>query len=337
MAAAQSSPGPAPGTDAPAPRAFDWSGRPVLVTGGAGFIGSHLVDRLVGAGAVVRVLDNLQAGNEQNLAGVRAAIDLRIADLRDAGAVTDAVAGCEVLFNIGANASVPASVDDRHYDFATNTLGAYHLADAAIRHGARRIVQASTAAVYGPPQYTPVDEAHPLNPISPYGGSKLAAERLLVAYAQTFEFELAAVRIFNTYGPRQPRYVAYDLMMKLVRDPKRLEVLGSGMQERDYCYIADTVEALLLAGEIPAPQPEILNVSGGRTITIRELVGLILQTLGLEGVEVVYGLPSWRGDIDVLSGDISKLRSFGWGPTVPLEEGLRRMAIDLGVLSEERR
>jgi len=332
MAAADSppnAPGPAPPTD-------DWTGRRVLVTGGAGFIGSHLVDRLVAGGAEVRVLDNLQAGNEKNLSQVRATIDLRIADLRDPQAVSDAVRGCEVLFHIGANASVPASVDDRDYDFTTNTLGTYHLADAAIRHGARRIVHASTAAVYGPPQYTPVDEAHPLNPISPYGGSKLAAERLLAAYAQTFDFEFAAVRIFNTYGPRQPRYVAYDLMMKLARDPQHLEVLGTGEQKRDYCYISDTVSALLLAGAIPAAQPEVINVSGGRTITIRELVDLILQTLGLDQTEVVYGLPSWKGDIEVLSGDITKLRGLGWQPTVPLEEGLRRMAIDLGVQPRER-
>lgn len=313
-----------------------WSGTRVLVTGGAGFIGSHVVDRLVQAGAQVRVLDNLQAGNEANLALERPHIDLRIADLRDAAAVEDAVRGCEIVFHIGANASVPASVDDRGYDFETNTLGTYHLADAAIQHSVRRIIQASTAAVYGPPQYTPVNESHPLNPISPYGGSKLAAERLLYAYAQTFGFELVIVRIFNTYGPRQPRYVAYDLMKKLERNPQRLEVLGSGNQKRDYSYIADTVEALILAGEMPAPQPEVLNISGGRTITIRELVGFILKTLHLENTEVVYGLPSWKGDIETLSGDITKLRGLGWSPTVTLEEGLRRMAADLGLLPEGR-
>ena len=151
-------------------------------------------------------------------------------------------------------------------------FGTFYLADAAVRHGVRRIVHASTAAVYGPPEYTPVDEGHPLNPISPYGASKLAAERLLVGYAQTFGFELAVVRIFNTYGPRQPRYVAYDLMKKLERNPRRLEVLGSGLQRRDYCYISDTVGALMLAGETPASPPAVMNVSGGRTVTIRELV-----------------------------------------------------------------
>jgi UDP-glucose 4-epimerase len=313
-----------------------WSGSAVLVTGGAGFIGSHLVDRLVAAGARVRVLDNLQAGSETNLAQARPHIDLRPADLRDAAAVEDAVRGCEVVFHLGANASVPVSVDDRAYDFSTNTLGTFHLVDAAIRHGVRRIVHASTAAVYGPPRYTPVDEAHPLDPISPYGGSKLAAERLLFAYAHVFGFELAVTRIFNTYGPRQPRYVAYDLLTKLTRDPKRLEVLGTGEQRRDYCYVADMIEALVLAGSTAAPEPVILNVSGGRTVSIRELVALILETRGLRDTEVVYGLPSWKGDIDVLSGDIRKIRALGWHPTVPLEEGLRRLAADFDRRRGER-
>jgi UDP-glucose 4-epimerase len=309
-----------------------WPGTQVLVTGGAGFIGSHLVDRLVRAGARVRVLDNLQAGREANLTQSRREIDFRVADLRDPDAVARAVQGCAIIFHIGANASVPASVNDRDYDFRTNTLGTYHIADAAIRHGVRRVVFASTAAVYGPPRYTPIDEAHPLDPISPYGASKLAAERLLVAYARTFDLELTAVRIFNTYGPRQPRYVAYDLMMKLARDPHRLEVLGTGEQKRDYAYIDDTVSAILMGGEASVTEPLIYNIAGGRTVTIRELVGLILHTLNLEHTEVVYGLPSWKGDIEILSGDITRLRGLGWVPTVTLEEGLRRLAAQLGLI-----
>jgi UDP-glucose 4-epimerase len=312
-----------------------WRGTPVLVTGGAGFIGSHLVDALVSRGARVRALDNLQSGSRGNLASASPHIDLTIADLRDAEAVDRAVHGCEAIFHLGANASVPASVEDRAYDFSSNTIGSFHVVDAAVRHGVRRIIHASTAAVYGPPRYTPVDEDHPCDPISPYGGSKLAAERLLFSYSQVFDFELAIVRIFNTYGPRQPRYVAYDLIRKLARDPKRLEVLGSGDQRRDYCYVSDTVEALLLAGERASAPPLVLNVSGGRTVSIRELVDLILATLGLSGTEVIYGYPSWKGDIDVLSGSVERLRGLGWQPRVPLEEGLRRLAGSMTGSAEE--
>ena len=302
----------------------------VLVTGGAGFLGSHVVDLLVARGHQVRVLDNLHAGSTENLASVADRIDLRIGDLRDRAVVDDAVRGSAIIFHLGANASVPESVADRDYDFQTNTLGTYHLADAMVRHGVRRIVFASSAAVYGPPRYTPVDEAHPLDPISPYGGSKLAAERLLHAYAATFNFELMVLRLFNTYGPRQRRYVAYDLMQKLARDPHRLEVLGDGEQRRDYSYVADTVEAFVMAGFHPIEGSTVWNVAGGRTVSIRELVGHILVVLGLRDTEVIYGLPTWRGDIDVLSGDISRIRSAGWSPRVPLEEGLARLAQDLG-------
>ena len=296
------------------------------MTGGAGFIGSHLTERLVEAGAQVRVLDNLSSGNEKNLSAVRQLVDFHRADLRDASAVDLAVSGCEVVFHLGANACVPKSVEDRACDFSTNTVGSFHVADAVIRHRVRRLVYVSTAAVYGPPRTVPVSEEAPCEPISPYGGSKLAADRLLISYARTFGFELALLRLFNTYGPRQPRYVIHDLIRKLQADPTRLEVLGSGEQRRDYCYIADTVEALLLAATTPAPSPLVLNVSGGRTISIRELTGLLLQTLGLTETEVHFGQPSWKGDIDVLSGDISRLRALGWCPRVDLPEGLGRTA-----------
>jgi UDP-glucose 4-epimerase len=303
-----------------------WRHRSVLVTGGAGFIGSHLVDRLVNEGARVRVLDNLTGGTLDNLTGSRGAIDLRIDDLRDAAAVDDAIRGCEVVFHLGANASVPVSVDDRAYDFTTNTQGTFHVADAAVRHGVHRVIYASTAAVYGPPESTPVGELHPLNPISPYGASKLAGERLLYGYARTYGFELAIVRIFNTYGPRQRRYVAYDLMMKLARDPRSLEVLGTGEQRRSYCYVSDTTAALMLAARVPAAPPVVYNVSADSTVSIRELTGMILRTLRLRDTNDRYGLPSWTGDIDVLSGDSTRLRALGWRPRVGLSTGLRRLA-----------
>lgn len=309
-----------------------WQGSSVLVTGGAGFVGSNLVDGLIAAGAKVRVLDNLSGGNKENLADAGSKAELQIGDLRDIDAVDLAVKGCDTIFHLGANASVPKSVDDRKNDFESNVIGTYNVADAAIRHDVKRILYASTAATYGAPEYTPVDEKHPLNPQSPYGATKLASERLLYAYSQVFEFDLTIVRIFNTYGPRQRHYVAYDLMMKLAKDPNRLEVLGSGNQLRDYCYIDDMVAGLIHVAGLAGRPGQVFNISGGRTVSIRELVGVILKTLNLTDTEVVYGLPSWKGDIDVLSGDVSKITASGWKPTVSLETGLQRMASHLGLL-----
>jgi UDP-glucose 4-epimerase len=304
---------------------MSFRGKKVLVTGGAGFLGSHLVDRLVGLGARVTVLDNLHGGDRENLAGVAKKIRFLEGDVRDARAVREAAEGAEWIFHIAGNASVPASVEDPVYDFETNVQGTYHVLAVARENPEVRIVFSSSAAVYGPPRYTPVDEEHPLEPISPYGGSKLAAERLLVSYARTYGLRVAVARIFNTFGPRQPRYVAYDLLMKLRRDPKRLEVLGDGRQRRDYCYVSDMVEALLLLARQPLEEPLVVNVSGGRTVSIRDLVEMILEELGLEDTEVIYGYPSWKGDIQVLSGDVGLLKRLGFRHQVTLEEGLRRM------------
>jgi UDP-glucose 4-epimerase len=302
-----------------------WSNERILVTGGAGFLGSHLVDGLLAAGAKVRVLDNLHGGTLENLSHVHAEIEWLEGDVRDAVIVRRAAAGCAVIFHLAANASVPDSVSDPVYDFETNVTGTFHVLRAALEAGCRRIVFTSSAAVYGPPLRTPVDEAHPLEPISPYGGTKLAAERLLAAHARTFGIEVASARVFNTYGPRQRRYVASDLLVKLRRDPKHLEVLGDGSQRRDYCYVSDTVEALMLLARVPAPEPIAVNIAGGGTISIRDLVARILALLDLSGTEVIYGLPSWKGDIDVLWGDIARIRGIGFEPRVTLDDGLGRL------------
>lgn len=311
-----------------------WKGSTVLVTGGAGFVGSNLVDGLLAAGANVRVLDNLSGGSEENLAHCVNDIDLHIADLKDASAVDKAVKGCQSIFHMGANASVPRSVENRENDFESNVVGTYNIADSLIRHNVERILYASTAAAYGTPQYTPVDEKHPLDPVSPYGATKLCSERLLFGYSQVFDFDLTVVRIFNTYGPRQRHYVAYDLMMKLAKDPTKLEVLGSGKQLRDYCYVDDMVAGLMFAAERATNPGQVFNISGGRTVSIRELVSLIMDTLNLKDTVVTYGAPSWKGDIDVLSGDVSKITDAGWAPTISIEEGLRRLAVELGLIDD---
>lgn len=298
----------------------------ILATGGAGFIGSHLVDLLVEAGARVRVLDDLSAGKLDNLEEVQGDIEFINGSVCDPETVDHAVSGCRLVFNFAANADVPRSVEHPELDFFTNSVGMYNILSAARKHGVERTLQASTAAVYGEPVYTPMDESHPLRPISPYGASKLGAESLGLAWHHTYGLPFTAVRIFNTYGPRQPRYVIHDLFRKLQRDPGRLEVLGTGEQVRDYCYVTDTAGAFLALALNPEADGQAYNIAGGQPVSIRELVAMILDTLGYADTEVTYTGKSWPGDITRLVADITKITAQGFAPRINLSEGLLRFA-----------
>lgn len=295
----------------------------VLVTGGAGFISSFVVESLVEHGASVTVLDNLSTGRLGNLKLVKDHIQFCEGDMRDACLLARLVRDQDIIFHFAANADVPKSVTDPTYDFHTNAVGAFNLLHGCLNSKVQRIIYASTAAVYGPPQYAPVDESHPCHPISPYGASKLATEILGFAYRHTFDLPFTVVRIFNTYGPRQPRYVIHDLYRKLQKNPNTLEVLGTGDQIRDYCYVTDTARAFLAIASDDSTQGEVYNISGGRTISIRDLVTMILNVTGHRDTIVTYTGKSWPGDIVRLEGEISKIRGSGFSPTIPLEEGLQ--------------
>jgi UDP-glucose 4-epimerase len=298
----------------------------ILVTGGAGFIPSHVVDLLVAQGAHVVVLDDMSAGKVENLEGVKNDVELVVGSVEDAELVDRLVSGCRIVFNFAANADVPRSVKHPDVDFVTNVVGAFNVYTSCRRHGVERVMQASTAAVYGEPEYTPMDERHRLRPISPYGASKLSAEAMGLAWHHTFGLPFTPIRIFNTYGPRQPRYVIYDLFRKIQKNNQRLEVLGTGGQIRDYCYVTDTAAAFLDLAQNPAAVGEIYNIAGGHPVSIKQLVAMILDTLHLRDTEVYYTGQSWPGDINCLVAGLDKIRQTGFAPTVELDEGLRRFA-----------
>lgn len=292
-------------------------GKRVLVTGGAGFIGSNMVDRLLEIGSRVVVLDNFQAGKNENLTGVLDRVELVDGDVRDKNAVKKAISGVDTVFHFAGNASVPNSVDNPEYDFETNACGTFNLLKASLDSGVQKFVFASSAAVYGNPVYTPMDEKHPLHPVSPYGASKLAAERMGIAFKETYGFPFAAIRIFNTFGFRQPRYVIYDFIRKLRQNPKRLEVLGDGNQVRDYCHVSDMVSAFIMVAECGEG---VYNAAGGQPISIRELAELIVARIS-PGAEITYGGKTWKGDINILIADITRLRGLGFEPKVSLKKG----------------
>lgn len=301
----------------------------ILVTGGAGFIPSHLVDLAVEKGGNVTALDNLKDGKIENLEVSKDKIHFKKIDVRDFDNVKKIIKEkeIEIVFHFAANANVPHSVEDPKYDFETNALGTFNVLKSCLENDVEKIIYASSAAVYGEPEYTPIDEKHPLNPISPYGASKLAGEKLGFAYYCTYGIPFVSMRIFNTYGPRQSRYVMLDLLKKIRNNPHKLEVLGTGEQIRDYCYVSDTTNAFILAAENENAVGKSFNIAGGNPISIKELAELMIRILRLEGnTEIYYTGKSWKGDIVRLVADVNKIKSeLRFRPKVELKDGILRL------------
>ncbi len=303
----------------------EYADKTVLVTGAAGFVGSHLVDRLVELGTRVRALDDLSDGDLDNLRLSENRIDFIHRSVADPGGLDDVVGGCDFVFHLGANASVPRSVERPDVDFESNVVGTHRILESIRRTGAGPLIFTSSAAVYGEPRTPAMDEDHPRTPISPYAGTKLAGEHLVASYCRCFGLDRRTVRIFNTFGPRQRKYVMFDLLEKLRKNSSRLEILGSGDQVRTYNYVADTVTAFLLVGVHPDARDNVYNIGGTRTISIREVAALIIELLGIDPPEIIYTGESWKGDIQRLCGDIGRLQGIGYEIEVGLEKGLRRL------------
>lgn len=297
----------------------------VLVTGGCGFIGSHLVEALAAQGFRVWVLDNLKAGKLDNLQAVRGAVEIEIGDVRDAARVKTVLERCrpQIVFHLAANASVPGSVDDPGYDFETNSAGTFTLLNALREFdGCKRIVLASSGAVYGQPNVFPITETCAQSPISPYGASKACAETTARMFCQVYGLPVVIARIFNTYGPRMARFVVLDFLRKLRHNPAMLEVLGDGQQKRDFTFVADTVQGLLLlAGRGMAA--EAYNISSGSSVSVTEVAHKLIAALGLtDQTRITYTGRSWAGDAQRWEVAIDKICGLGFLPEVPLTEGL---------------
>ena len=301
----------------------------VLVTGGAGFIGSHLVDALINEEVEVIVIDDLSRGNMENLNNAIKRITFRKLDIRNYEEVKKIFneTEVEVVFHCAANANVPYSVENPEYDFTVNVLGTFNILMSSLESNVERVIYASSAAVYGEPEYVPIDEGHPLNPISPYGASKLAGEKLGFAYYHTYGIGFTSLRIFNAYGPRQKKHVIYDILRKLNEDPSRLELLGDGRQVRDFCYVTDVVKAFLLAAENKNSIGEVFNIGSGEAISLHKLASLIIEIMGLkQRTKIYYTGKTWRGDIQKLVADISKAKNvLGFRPEVSLMDGITRV------------
>lgn len=296
---------------------------PILVTGGAGFIGSHLVEHLVAAGAPVTVVDNLATGRLEHLQTVAPNVNLVVGDLGDVLRLKRIkLEDYACVFHLAANSYIPPSVANPAFDFHANLQNSFALLEA-LRQTANApgLVNVSSAAVYGNPVRLPIRETDPTIPIAPYGVSKLAAERYVAVYSLLYGLRAVSVRLFSIYGPRQRKQVVYDLFCKLQANPKRLEILGDGSQARDFTYVLDVVQALVLVATAAPNHGEVYNVASGTTHTIAELVEACCRVSGLKP-EIVYTGQIRPGDAEKWVVDISLLRQLGFDPRTDLETAL---------------
>jgi UDP-N-acetylglucosamine/UDP-N-acetyl-alpha-D-glucosaminouronate 4-epimerase len=304
----------------------------VLVTGGAGFIGSNLVRALQTRGDDVRVLDNFSTGFRPNLDGLD--VEIVEGELRSYERVHNAVRGTEVVYHLGALGSVPRSVQDPLTSNAVNVEGTMNVLLAARDEKVRRVVFASSSSVYGPDPPQPTPEDARLDPISPYGVAKLAAERYCGAFSRVYEaFETVVLRYFNVYGPRQSPFSQYAAVIPLFiaafARGEPITIFGDGEQSRDFTYVDDAVSATIAAGEADGASGHAFNVAGGEPRSVNE----VAETIGLLlGKPVDRELrPPRPGDIRDSCADLTAAReTLGYEPVVELEEGLRRTIEFLG-------
>jgi nucleoside-diphosphate-sugar epimerase len=309
----------------------------VLVTGGGGFIGSHLVDRLLRDGNQVRVLDNFATGHRENLLGVDGEIELVEGDIQSYERVHNAVRGCELVYHLAALPSVPRSIQDPLTSTASNVTGTLNVLLAARDEDVRRVVFASSSSVYGPQREFPQREEAPARPISPYGVSKLAAEGYCRAFTRVYGLETVAVRYFNVFGPRQDPLSQYAAVIPkfitAVLHGERPVVFGDGEQSRDFTYIDNTVDGTVLAGSAAGAEGETFNVACGEATTLNELLRHLGELSG-KPIEATYA-ERQPGDLDRSLADISRAREvLAYQPAVDIRDGLEKTFVHLS--SQER-
>jgi len=296
----------------------------IVVTGGAGFIGSHVVDRLVEIDKVV-VLDNLSSGKpeyvNENAEFYR--VDLAKDD------ITDIIRGADEVWHIAANPDVRIGSENPDEIYRNNVLATYRLLEAMRRVNVKRIIFTSTSTVYGEARVIPTPEDYPTHPISIYGASKLACEALIESYCHTFDFQAWIYRFANVIGKRSNHGVIYDFIMKLKRNPNELEILGDGEQNKSYIYIEDCVDAMF-HGLKADESVNIFNIGTEDQIKVKRIAEIVCEEMGLNPkFKFTGGRRGWKGDVPVMLLSIEKLKKIGWKPKYNSEKAVKLAVKDL--------
>jgi len=304
--------------------------RNTLVTGGAGFIGSHLIDRLVERDVGIVVLDNFITGRIDHL---RSHLDkpnfhLLKGDVRNKSDLRKALKNVGTVFHLAAIVSLDFSLENPLLTNEVNVSGTLNLLDESLRADVESFINVSSCAIYGDPVYTPIDEEHPVNPLSPYAASKFAAENYCQMYHTVYGLKTTSLRFFNVYGSRQTSGPYGGVISRFIERLKKGQpplIFGDGEQTRDFLYIGDAIDAALSILSCTDCAGKAINVGSGRETTINELATILIESFGIRSIKPEYAKPR-AGDIEKSCADISKAqRLLDFSPRISLREGLRRL------------
>ena len=290
----------------------------IIVTGGAGFIGSHLVNRLLSTNNDVTVVDNLSSGKLELLDMTDPNLHFIKLDMLNTDDLNTVIKDADIIFHLAANPDVRLGVTDTKVHLEQNVVVTYNLLEAMRINGQKNIVFTSTSTVYGDVDVIPTPENYgPLIPISLYGASKLACEALITSYCHTFDMNSWIFRFANIVGPNGTHGIIIDFINKLKKDPRSLEILGDGKQNKSYIHVSDCIDAILFAVENSHDMANIFNIGSGDTISSTDIGKMVAEEMGLNNVDFTYtgGNRGWKGDVPKMMLSIDKIQKLGWKPT----------------------
>lgn len=307
--------------------AFIFKDKKTFVTGGAGFIGSHIVDRLLKDGAQVTIYDNFSTGQEEFIAHHRDNFAVKIvrADTLDLDRLTAEMMGHDFVFHLQANADVRGGVMNTRIDFEQNTIATWNVLDAMRLNGVKHIMFASSAVVYGEPSVFPTPEDYMPTQTALYGASKLAGEAMIQAYCEYFDMTCHIFRFVSWIGERYTHGVIFDFMKKLQMNPHELEVLGDGHQRKSYLDVVDGVNGIFYAIQHTNDRKNVFNLGHDDFMNVLDLAEVLIEEMGLKDVKLhtTGGARGWLGDAPIVHLDTTKLKLLGWRPQITIDQGIR--------------